>query len=495
MSVRSPELDMPGLTWFNTDAPLSLDRLRGRPAILDFWTFCCINCLHVLPTLRQVEDRFGPALPVIGIHSPKFDAERDPENVAQAIRRYDIRHPVAHDPERLLWQRFAVRAWPTLVFLDRRGYVIGQFSGEPDGAKLMRLAENLLAGGADGSPMAASPPAFEALLSRGASTATAGGRLSFPGKIKPARLPDGAPGFALADAGHNRILLLDARGGEVARFGNGSAGLADGDASTAAFRRPEGLVAGDGALFVADTGNHALRRIDLATGRVTTLAGIGRRGGVLPFTDVPGQGHALASPWDLEMDGRRIFIANAGTHQIAACDIDTGLLRAVAGSGAENIHDGPAREVPLAQPSGLAWDAVRRRLYFADSETSSIRLLLPDEDRVETLVGQGLFVFGHINGRFADARLQHPLGLALAGAGLLLVADSYNGAVRMIDLEGGTVRDLDEGQFVCTDPVCRPLAEPAGVTVADGRILVSDTNNHRVIAYDPARREYGTWCA
>ncbi|MBI3451658.1 MAG: hypothetical protein HY057_02280, partial [Rhodospirillales bacterium] len=224
--------------------------------------------------------------------------------------------------------------------------------------------------------------------------------------------------------------------------------------------------------------------------------GTGQRGPSLG-TGTSARETALASPWDLEIAGQALFFANAGTHQLGALDLARGIVRRLAGIGHEAIADGPADDARLAQPSGLALDAAGQRLYFADSETSAVRvLILGDAPRIETLVGTGLFDFGHVNGDFATARLQHPLGLAWQpDGGQVLVADSYNGRIRALDPGARRASDADEG-VECADPVCLPAGEPAGIAVAGpDRALVVDTNNHRVVEYDFAARRYRSWAA
>lgn len=481
--VRAPEIERPATTWFNVAAPLPLADLRGRIVILDFWTFCCINCMHVLPALARVEARFPEEVAVIGVHSPKFIAERDPANVALAIARYGIRHPVVHDPNMTLWREYAVRAWPTLVFIDPQGYVLGQFSGEPDAERLLAAVGDLVEQARANETLQPGPLLLE-------TPEEGAGTLRFPGKIKA--LPGGA-GWAIADAGHHRIVVTDTKGAVTAILGSGTQGFDDGDGGTATFDAPQGLVADDTTIWVADTGNHAVRAIDRATGRVRTLAGTGRRGPVLGGP-APAAETALASPWDLEMlPGGRLAVANAGTHQLAALDLAAGTVERLAGTGAEALIDGDAlREAALAQPSGLALDSGGRRLYFADSETSALRALDLETGRVETLVGAGLFDFGHVNGAFATARLQHALGVTWTEEGPV-VADSYNRAVRRLDLARGEVADVEPG-LECRDPVCLPLGEPAGIAAAPGgRLLLADTNNHRILELDPAGKSYRTW--
>ena len=483
--TRAPELDRPGLLWLNTPEPLGLARLRGRLVLLDFWTFCCVNCLHVLPTLRRVEEAFADEVTVIGVHSPKFDAERDPANLRAAIARYAVAHPVVHDPDRQLWRQYSIRAWPTLVFVSPDGYVIGQHSGEPDPMKLITAVRKTLDSYREKGAVAPQPLQLDL-------PAEAPSRFRFPGKLKP--LPGPERHWVLADSGHHRIVVLDDDGRDIAAYGSGAEGFADGNAGTARFAQPQGLVADDSAIFVADTGNHAIRRIDRATSEVTTLAGTGFRGRILRDRAGPAREVGLASPWDLELAGRTLFIANAGTHQIGVLDLAGGTVRRFAGSGAEGLRDGSPQEAAFAQPSGLALSPDGRHLLVADSETSAIREVELRDGMTTTLVGAGLFEFGHVNGDLAAARLQHPLGVAAWGAGRLLVADSYNGEVRWIDRETATVGDLDGGRLTCADPVCLPLAEPAGVQ-PDGadRVLVVDTNNHRIVEFRIAAGISRSW--
>jgi thiol-disulfide isomerase/thioredoxin len=485
--VLARQIARAGLEWFNVARPLALEDLRGKLVILDFWTYCCINCMQVLPTLRRVEEAFPEEVVVIGVHSPKFAAERSSHNLREAIARYGIEHPVVQDPDMSIWRDYAVRAWPTLVFVGPDGNVIGQAPGEPDAERLFEAVSDIVAQGkAKGEINASHLP----LLARDEPP----GRLSYPGKIKPVPGAKDERSWALADGGHHQIVLLDDAGHELRRFGEGRAGLKDGGAEDARFNSPQGLVCREDAIFVADAFNHAIRRIDLPSGEVTTLAGQGRRGPVLA-REWDAREAVLASVWDLELAGDRLFFANAGSHQLGELDLGTHTVRPLAGNGGEDIVDGPALDALLAQPSGLALSPSGDALVFADSETSSVRRLTLDGGScVETLVGAGLFDFDHRNGPLPEARFQHPLGVAWLDPAQILVADSYNAALRVIDLEAREVRDFDGGDFVCQDPVCLPLGEPAGV-IADGpdRVLVADTNNHRVLEYTLSAKTYRSW--
>lgn len=478
--TKAPDFDREGLKWFNVSNPLTLADLRGRLIILDFFTYCCINCMHVLPILRRIEERFEREVVVIGVHSPKFPAEQRDDNLTRAIARHGIRHPVVHDPHMLLWDEYCIHAWPTLVLISPEGRVIGQLAGEPHPDLLIDGLDDMLRRfWQRGVIHPADPPL--------ATVPLPAGRLSFPGKIK--RLPPAGEksGWAIADAGHHQVVLVADDGNEMRRFGSGVAGFADGPAEAACFNGPQGLIADADAIYVADTGNHALRRIDRRDGSVATIAGAGLRGSAL-MPSVPALSTALASPWDVELVDGGLYFANAGSHQIGCLDLASGVIRPVAGSGEEGVEDGPAAQATLAQPSGLAASADGMSLYFADSEGSAVRVLDLAGGRVATLVGAGLFEWGHVNGDLAAARLQHPLGLVVVN-GRIVVADTYNDALRVIDPQSRQIADLNG-----TTALGLPLSGPAGVAF-DGanRLLVADTNHHRIVEVHLDEGRYRTW--
>ncbi len=480
--VRAPEIAREGLEWYNVPQPLGLKNLRGKLVILDFWASCCVNCLHVLPALKQIEAAYPEEVAVIGVHCPKFAAEQQPHVLRAAIARHDIRHPVVNDISFQLWREYAVRAWPTLVFIGPEGHVLGQMSGEPDAERLLTAVSELVEQWDTQDIL--EPSRMEVLAPERPA-----GALAFPGKIKP--IPGEALSWALADSGHHQIVILDDTGQERARYGSGRAGLEDGPGESARFREPQGLIADAEAIYVADTGNHAIRRIALETGRVTTIAGTGDRGMVVTEAE-PSLAAGLASPWDLEIEGDNLYIANAGTHQLLVLDLPGRELMPLAGNGGEELIDGDAADAQLAQPSGLALDPETRILYFADSEASAVRVLDLNDGAIETLVGEGLFEFGHENGPFPLAKLQHPLGVAVC-AGEVFVADTYNDKARVLDIAARRVRDLDDG-FACADAVCVTPFQPAGIW-ADGpdRILLVDSGNHRVVEYRLTERQSRTW--
>jgi thiol-disulfide isomerase/thioredoxin len=459
--VRAPELL--GRGWLNTGGrDLTLADLRGKVVILDFWTFCCINCLHVLDELRPLEEKYGDALVVIGVHSPKFEHERDPQALAAAVERYGVHHPVVDDGDMHLWQQYAAKAWPTLAVIDPTGYLVASMAGEGHAEGLSRLLDELIAKhGADGTLHRGDgpyvPPAAPDTL------------LRFPGKV--IELPNG--NLLVSDSARHSLAELAADGETlVRRIGTGERG--------GPFNEPQGLLllpppvaAGAGYdVVVADTVNHQLRGLSLATGEVTLVAGSGRpwRSAV---DDHPHDALAadLSSPWDLAWFDDKVIVAMAGIHQLWWFDPIKRTVGVYAGTTVESLRDGPIPDVWMAQPSGLA--AAGDRLWIADSETSALRWIADGE--LHTAVGQGLFDFGHVDGAAAEALLQHPLGVAALPDGSVLVADTYNGAVRRYDPSDDTVSTVDSG-----------LAEPSDIVVtAAGDVIVVESAAHRLTRLAP----------
>lgn len=457
--VRAPELIGKG-GWLNTgDRQYTLSELRGRIVILDFWTFCCVNCLHVLDELRELEEKHRDTVVIIGVHSPKFVHEAEHQAVVDAVERYEVHHPVLDDPELATWKQYAVRAWPTLVVIDPEGYVVAQHAGEGHAHAIEKLVEELEAEhGAKGTLRRGDGPyvAPEPVATH----------LRFPGKAL--LLPDG--GFLVSDTTRHRLVELDADGETVRRhFGTGERGLSDGGPEEARFCEPQGLAAlPDGRIAVADTVNHAIRALDLTTGVVTTLAGTGRQWWQGSPTSGPAREVDLSSPWDLAWFGDRLWIAMAGVHQLWTYDPEDGTVRVAAGTTNEGLVDGPAAEAWFAQPSGLAVSADGERLWIADSETSALRWVDRDE-HVHTAVGTGLFDFGHRDGAAAQALLQHPIGVTALPDGSVAISDTYNHALRRYDPAS------DEVTTLATD-----VREPSDAVLVDGDLVVVESARHRL---------------
>lgn len=537
--VRAPELGN-NRGWLNTERPLSLAALRGKVVLLDFWTYGCINCIHIIPDLKRLEAKYPNNLVVIGVHSAKFENEKQSDNIRQIILRYEVEHPVVNDADFFIWQSYAVRAWPTQVLIDPAGYVVGKVEGEGnyeviDEAIADTLAEFRKRGELNEQPL-------KLTLER----AKVGDMpLAFPGKIladaKTERL-------FVADSNHNRIVVTKLDGTLLDTIGTGERGATDGAFDRATFHRPQGLALDGDALYVADTENHLIRRVDLKTRAVSTVAGTGAQaaGG---FSDEAGRASArttaLNSPWDLQLVGRTLFIAMAGPHQIWRMNLAREQVSVFAGSGREARIDGARHAAAFAQPSGLTTDG--RALYVADSESNIIRAIdlspppsapaatpeasearEPLEDdaaevtpapdvaptphanpgtpeqsdeaqaanastptptpahsrQVETLAGGDLFEFGDTDGAGDAVRLQHPLGVLYAD-GAVFIADTYNHKIKRLDLQTRAVKTFaGTGKPGQADGANASFYEPGGLSVAQGKLYVADTNNHAVRVVD-----------
>ncbi len=471
--VRAPELR--GRGWLNTGGvQIRIADLRGRWVLLDFWTFCCVNCLHVIDELRPIEAAWGDELVVIGVHSPKFVHEADPDALTAAVARYEVDHPVLDDPELTTWDAYTARAWPTLVLVDPDGYVVAQYAGEGH----VHAIDALIRSSRSNHAMASGP----LVLGPVASTVPTG-MLRFPSKV--IALPDST--LLVADAGHHRLVELadvDART-PLRVIGSGVRGRTDGAPGVASFAEPNGLcllpaeiaaVVGYDVV-VADTANHLLRGVRRTDGVVTTLAGSGEPWMPTPgsFVAIDGQDVSrLSTPWDVVWWNGLVWIAMAGIHQLWSFDPLTGVVAAVAGTRNEGLVDGPLADAWFAQPSGLAVSADGSRLYVADAETSAVREVVDLEGElvVNTVVGQGLFDFGLRDGPGSNALLQHPLGVTALPDGGLVVHDTYNGAIRLVS------RTEDDGWDVST--LTTGLAEPSGGILLGDELVVVESAAHRL---------------
>jgi thiol-disulfide isomerase/thioredoxin len=476
--VHAPEFP-PGLQWLNTDTPLTIAGLHGKVVLLDFWTYCCINCMHVIPDLKALEKKYPQELVVIGVHSAKFSNEREADNIRQAVLRYGIEHPVVNDHEFRVWQSYGVRAWPTLALIDPSGYVIGGVSGEGNFELLDRVIGEVVQAARAKGALDETPPQWA--LEKAKSPPST---LAFPGKV----LADEASGrLFIADSNHHRIVIADLQGKVLDVAGAGQEGRADGTFAEATFSHPQGLALDGRYLYVADTENHLIRRLDLQQRAVETLLGTGQQARQFNVSGV-GRAVAINSPWDLALVERQLYIAMAGSHQVWGLNLDTLEAQPFAGSGREDIIDGQRLEAAMAQPSGLATDG--NTLYVADSETSSVRAVdLGVPGSLKTIVGEGLFEFGDQDGTGPQVRLQHPLGVTLH-QDRLYVADTYNHKIKILHPGLKTSQTyLGGGRPGYRDGQGAEFYEPGGLSVARGKLYIADTNNHAIRVADMSSGE------
>lgn len=478
-SVPAPEFPA-GLDWLNVEKPLALADLRGKIVLLDFWTYGCINCMHVIPDLKRLEEKYADELVVIGVHSAKFENEGETDNIRRIIQRYELAHPVINDKDFQVWQLYGANAWPTFVLIDPAGEVVGYQSGEGIYDLFDEILGTMVVEWAD----EIDPTPLALVLERDSLVDSP---LLFPGKV----LADVAHDrLFIADSNHNRIVVTDLTGRVQAVIGSGPAGLRDGTFESAQFFRPQGMtLADENTLYVADTENHALRRVDLAAGLVATVAGDGTQV-YLRVDSAPAGETGLNSPWDVLYHDGLVYVAMAGQHQLWVYDPAGETIRLFAGSGREELRDGPLLQGGLNQPSGLATDG--RLLYFADSEASAIRSAdLDPAGALATIVGTGLFDFGDVDGVGDAVRLQHPLAVAYQD-GLLYVADTYNSKIKTVDPAARRVQTLFGGPAGWQDGPEPRFDEPGGLSVAGDRLYIADTNNHAVRVADLATGEVTT---
>ena len=481
--VNAPEFPE-GLEWLNTDRPLSIRQLRGKLILLDFWTYCCINCMHIIPDLKKLEQKYASELVVIGVHSAKFTAEKGTQNIRQAILRYEIEHPVINDHDMQIWQEYAVRSWPTLYLIDPSGKIVAYMSGEGVYAQLDGFIAKVIKTFDEKKLIDRRP--LNLKLERHRTPTSV---LAFPGKVLA---DEKSKQLFIADSNHNRIVVLsldDASVKEV--IGSGEIGLSDGTFETSKFNHPQGMALEGRTLYVADTENHAIRAIDLEKREVSTIAGTGEQ--LQRRVTFGGQGKStqLNSPWDLTMQNGILYIAMAGPHQLWQMNPKTGGIAPYAGTGREARVDGLLSEAALAQPSGITSDG--KKLYFSDSEVSSIRSAdLDPNGRVGTIVGEDLFEFGDRDGKGAVVRLQHPLGVTYHD-GWLYVADTYNNKIKRVSPRERTSETFaGTGESGMRDGEHATFDEPGGVSVAFGKLYIADTNNHLIRVADLKSRRVET---
>ena len=465
--ITAPEFPA-NLEWLNVADPLTLGSLRGKIVLLDFWTYGCINCIHIMPDLKQLEDEFKDELVVVGIHSAKFKNEGRTENIREIVQRYGITHPVLNDYDFDVWDLYGAQAWPTLFLIDPAGKIVGRYAGEGVYQVFAPILRPMIVQwdarkGIDRRPFQTRPEA--------ARPATP---LAYPGKV----LADAAgKRLFISDTNNNRIVVADLATYEVQTIiGSGTAGLKDGPLAAAQFNRPQGVALSGSTLYIADTENHAIRAVDLNAGKVTTLAGTGQQA-LKRNMGGPALTTQLNSPWDVVAVGDVLYIAMAGNHQLWALDLRAGSIAPFAGSGKEGLIDGALKTAQFAQPSGIVSDG--KRLYFTDPESSAIRAADVDPNGVvQTFVGTGLFNFGDIDGAFDAVLLQHALGVTLAPDGVLYIADTYNHKIKLLDPAQKTVKTLfGKAEPGYADGKDAAFNEPGGLSYADSKLYIADTNN------------------
>ncbi|MCS6821373.1 MAG: thioredoxin-like domain-containing protein [Microscillaceae bacterium] len=456
--VNAPEINTE-YGWLNTDTSYSIKDFRGKIVLLDFWTFGCINCHHILPEIKKLEQEYRRELVVIGIHSAKFEAEKTTNNIKKAILKFDIGHPVVNDADYKVWNAYTVKAWPTLVLINPEGKIVFQKSGEGAYRYVKEYIDRIIK--EQGNKINRTPITFQLEKNKEKK-----GILRFPSKM----VLDTEGNLLVTDSGNHRILKISPEGKILLTIGSGKEGFQDGYFAQAAFSEPQGLALKGNLLYIADTKNHAIRVANLQTQIVQTLAGNGKMG-YYYFEDKWGTPVNPNSPWDLWIDEKQnlMYIANAGNHQILQMNLQTNQIFRFAGTGREALTDGDLKQAAFNQPSGLV-QIQDTLLYVADAEASAIRQIDLKNKTVKTIIGKGLFDFGDIDGSFEEALLQHCVGISKLTDNQLLIADTYNGKIKIADLQQKRIYSLALG-----------FEEPNQALVWKNTLWVSDTNNHQIV--------------
>ncbi len=472
-----------GTGWLNTAGPIELKDLKGKIVIVDFWTYCCINCMHVLPDLKYLEKKYPNELVVIGCHSAKFENEKESENIRKAILRYEIEHPVVNDSQMRIWNKVGITSWPSLLVIDAEGNACLLAPGEGNVDYIDKLIARLIRYHKANKTLDETPIRFD--LERNKAEPHP---LRFPGKLVA---DEAGNRLFISDSNHNRIVVTSLDGKLQEVIGAGTIGSKNGSFKEAEFDRPQGMALVGDRLFIAGTENHLLRMADLKNKTVSTIAGTGKQARQRVFGGNTKRS-SLNSPWDLAAVDGRLYIAMAGSHQIWYHAIGSDSIRVYAGTGMEDIQNGALAMSAFGQPSGLANDG--KFLYVCDSEGSAIRkvpISKTGDGEVTTIAGTSnlpngtsLFAFGDQDGVGAQARFQHPLGIAWH-EGLLYVADSFNHKIKLVDPKTGKVATwLGNGKPGDRLEPTPQFNEPAGLAVAKGKLYVADTNNHRILTVD-----------
>jgi len=464
--------------WLNIENKLTKKDLKGSVILFDFWTYCCINCMHMLPVLSKIEEKFSDEpFVVIGIHSAKFYNESIDQNIMEAIHRYGINHPVIVDQDMAIWNEYNVYSWPTIMVINSEGKIVFRGEGEIKYEHLEKIIENTLYDDKLHNTLRKSK------LNIKKKVVEPRKGLYYPSKIA---FSSDRKYMAISDSSNNRIVVVERGSGNlVCTIGNKMRGYYDGNFKEAKFNQPQGITWVNNELYIADTGNHAIRKANLGQEKVETIAGTGEMGDLNERIKNATE-RRLNSPWDLAYGNGRIYIAMAGYHQIWVYDINKNYIYPFAGMGYENLLDGMAKESLFAQPSGISF--YNNALYIADSESSSIRKIDLESNYVSTIVGKGLFHFGDVDGNFNEAKLQHPIGID-AFEDKIYVADTYNHAVKVINMKEKLISTIiGYKNSVCKvdDPNCDTLLlyEPNDVKLFENTLYIADTNNHLIRLYD-----------
>jgi hypothetical protein len=460
-ATTAPEFP-PGIEWLNLLSPLRMAQLRGKVCALAFVNAGSAWCQQRLADLARLRARHGDRLNVVAVHVPRFEGERDGRRIGKRLNSQRYGFPIGHDPDWTLWQHYGIEAWPTVVLIDGEGRIRERIVGDGPVRELDARLGELVA------ELVPALPSAEPIEMR------RGGEPPLPLRF-PAGLVVSGNYLYVADCEHHRVLECDQAGRVLRQFGSGDPGFIDGPMELAAFNRPHGMCLWRDVLYVADSGNHAVRRIELRGGDIDTLCGAGRHGTPREGAISDPRSVVLDQPRAVALSGSALFIATTGDNRIWKYDLGAPALELVAGSGRLAVADGNGVGAAFAEPVALA--AVQQALYVCDAAGSAIRSVNVRTGAVSTLVGQDPWQFGHADGARTEAKLQQPQAIALdPDAPLLWIADGGNDALRCLRLGGGELTTVQLPQR---------LHGAAGLAVGGGAIWIADTDAHAVLRFEP----------
>jgi len=450
-----------GLDWLNVSRPLTLEDIKGRIVILDFWTYGCINCFHANAKLKKIKQQYQDKVLIISVHVPKFENEKNLKTLAKNLIRYEMHHPVLNDIDRQLAKAYQVKAWPSFVILDKQARIVGKTVGESRVWLIKKAIVKLMTEEED-NPEPSPIPLF---LEKNKTSDLL---------LSPSKIAINKAFVAISDSLHHRIILASHAGKILQIYGTGQAGFIDGSPNKVQFNQPQGLAFADNGLYIADSANHRLRFINFKTQQTLTVAGGGQSMDLLYPFDPPmdAKTTALSSPFDLVVKDEDLYIAMAGRHQIWKFHRPSHKINIYAGASGEGIKDGDIDKATFSQPMGLS--LFNHLLWVADAESSSIRQINLKTKKVTTLIGTGLFYFGDQDGAFKQAKLQHLSAIKPLNKNKLLIADTYNHKIKLADLKTQQIETLID------QPI---LNEPADIVVMDQTLLIVDTNHNRIMQY------------
>ncbi len=285
----------------------------------------------------------------------------------------------------------------------------------------------------------------------------------------------------VADTGNNAIREIGITTGQVLTLAgfSGTPGFTNGAANVASFRSPNGITTYGTNLYVADTGNHAIRYVVIASGQVFPLtAGTGTPG----FANGAGNSAFFSSPNGITTDGTNLYVADTGNNVIRQVVITSGQVTTLAGSGTAGFADGAGNSASFSSPNGITISPDRTKLYVADTINNVIRQVVITSGQVTTLAGSG--TAGFADGAANAAYFSSPIGIATDGTNLY-VADKFNNRIRQVVIASGLVTTLaGSGTASFTDGTgtSSTFDAPVGITISPNltSLYVADTGNNAI---------------